>query len=167
MYNLTKENVDLDRKYHFKKDSGVEFGLGGIRDLKRYHINDIKRDIMNGNAKYISAIEVNINTMEIIDGCHRYEAHKELWNEGIDCDLTVIFYDVPVEEQRNTVINKNITALNWKKSDFVKMYSKEGNSSVAKLIDFCKTHEKCHGPFRKKKFMCKGLPSWHSGKESA
>lgn len=146
----TKENVDYDHKYHYTKDSGVDLGFGGIRDLKRGHINDIKNDIKNGKAKYISPIEVNINTNEIIDGCHRFKAVKELWEEGIDCELTVLFYDIPIEEQRDTVVIKNITPKNWNKADFVKMYTQEGNPSVERLVEFCKTHDMCHGPFNKK-----------------
>lgn len=138
---VSKETVDLDRKYHFKKEDNVEFGFGGIRDLNKEHVRRIKNDLKSGNAAFISAIEVNVNNMQIIDGCHRYQAYKDAWSEGFDGVLDVEFFDVPVNEQRNIVVNKNTTPKCWTKSNFVKMYLDEENPSVTRLSNFCKEHK--------------------------
>lgn len=115
----TKENVDYDRIYYFTKDPG--FGrFPGDRDLDKGHVIDIQKGIETGKhkEKFIAPIRVDINTLNLEDGKHRYNAFLKAWKNGTKAEMRVMFENMPMCLIINTLLlgsnrpgNKYVTNL--------------------------------------------------------
>lgn len=145
MERITKENVDYDKIYRFTKDDVSDYYHNGIRILYEKHVKEIERDIMNGKAKFMSPIEINVNTGGVIDGNHRFKAAKGAWEKGSDFKLEAIFRDISPEEETEIIVQKNTTTKGWTQKDFKRKLLLEDNKSAKRLNDFCLSHDKLHG----------------------
>lgn len=145
MESITKENVDYNKIYKFTKDSQIVYSLNGIRVLYTPHVKEIYNDIINDNVKCMAPIEVNINTMGVIDGQHRLQAAMNAWDNGYDFEIEVIFRNITKEEEAEIVVKKNTSQKSWTQKDFKHKLLLEGNKSAKRLNDFCLSHDKLHG----------------------
>lgn len=142
----TKENVDYDRIYHFNIDPNFAF-FKANRDLSKKHIKDIEKSIIDGKfkAKYIAPIRVDINTLKVIDGQHRYEAFKKSWNNGSTEEMRVMFEDLPSDEKLklDVVVDINSSTTNWSNLAYQKRLREEGNKHILNIEEFGKIHALC------------------------
>ena len=148
----TIENVDYNRIYCFRNDPKFGF-FKANRDFSKKHIKDIDKAIENGTykAKYIAPIRVDINTLNVIDGQHRYEAFKKAWKSGSDEIMKVIFEDLPEDEKEklNVIIDINSSTSNWSIDAYQKKLIEEGNKHILNIEEFGKTHALCQKVNRK------------------
>ena len=142
----TIENVDYNRIYCFRNDPHFGF-FKANRDLSKKHIKDIDKAIENGpyKAKYIAPVRVDINTLNVIDGQHRYEAFKKAWKNGSDEIMKVIFEDLPEDEKEklDVVVDINSSTSNWSINAYQKRLREEGNQYILNIEEFGKTHALC------------------------
>lgn len=142
----TKENVDYDRIYHFNIDPKFAF-FKANRDLSKKHIKDIENSIIDGKfkAKYIAPIRVDINTLKVIDGQHRYEAFKKSWNNGSTEEMRVMFEDLPSDEKvkLDVVVDINSSTTNWSNLAYQKRLREEGNKHILNIEEFGRIHALC------------------------
>ena len=148
----TIENVDYNRIYCFRNDPKFGF-FKANRDFSKKHIKDIDKAIENGTykAKYIAPIRVDINTLKVIDGQHRYEAFKKAWKNGSDEIMRVYFEDLPEDEKEklDVVVNINSNTINWSINAYQKRLREEGNKYILNIEEFGKTHALCQKVNRK------------------
>ena len=148
----TIENVDYNRIYCFRNDPNFGF-FKANRDFSKKHIKDIDKAIENGTykAKYIAPIRVDINTLKVIDGQHRYEAFKKAWKNGSDEIMRVYFEDLPEDEKEklDVVVNINSNTINWSINAYQKRLREEGNKYILNIEEFGKTHALCQKVNRK------------------
>lgn len=112
----------------------AEFGkLIGNRDLNANHIARIKNAIKNGTQ--MPAIRATSDEKHyIIDGQHRYEAYRQLWEEGNDYWMLVEFYDS--KNPFMDAINFNNTQIKWSLSTYIFAYIKRESPEYVKLKNF-------------------------------
>lgn len=146
---VSKENVEYGSIYTLTKEDNMALSFHGIRVLDQKHVKEIEKDIMDGNAKYMSPIEVNINSFGVIEGNHRYQAALNAWEKGSDYTLRVIFYDLSEEEEADIVVKKNTSQKSWTVKDFKHKLLVEGNPDARRLQDFCLSHPMLHGKQKK------------------
>lgn len=147
---ITKKNVDYSRIYKLTSADVDGYFHNGIRDLYENHVKEIESDILNGRAKYMAPVEININTGGVIDGNHRFKAAKNAWEKGSDFVLEAIFRDITPEEEADIIVKKNTSQKSWTKNDFKHKLLVEGNKSARRLNDFCLNHDMLHGKKKKK-----------------
>ncbi len=154
--DITLDNVDFDKIYEIPvtdEDLGTPEREGkihkhpGNRAISIPHVNEIKADITPLNWKNFSPIEVNIRTMHILDGQHRWQAFISLDDErkssGI-C-LQIKFYDIPEDEELDLIRDKNTKNRNWTTKAFAESNRAMDNCKEINLLyEFCDNHEKCH-----------------------
>lgn len=150
MKNITKENVDFKRIYDFTKEDCENLGvhINGIRLTNNKHIVEISNPILNSHP-FIACIEVDINTMGIVDGQHRFEAYKKAWDSGYTGTMEVRFLDIPSEKYNETVRDKNIHSKNWTIKDYKIAAMRDGNPAMIKINEFCMSHDLLHGKIKK------------------
>lgn len=146
---ITKNNVDYHKVYVLSKDDVNGYYHNGIRSLYEPHIKEIEQDIINGNAKFMAPIEININTGGVIDGNHRFKAVKNAWEKGSDYKIEAIFRDISPEEEADIIVKKNTSQKSWTQKDFKHKLLVEGNKSAQRLNDFCLAHDMLHGKKKK------------------
>lgn len=149
MERITKENVDYNRIYRFTKEDVAAYSFNGIRVLYAPHVKDIYNDIVSNNVKCMAPIEVNINTMGVIDGQHRLQAAINAWEAGYNFEIEVIFRNITKEEEGDIVVKKNTSQKSWTQKDFKHKLLLEGNKSAKRLNDFCLSHDILHGKQKK------------------
>lgn len=147
---ITKENVDYKRIYDLTKEDCENLGIhiNGVRLTDEKHINEIAAPIINSNP-FISCIEVDINTMGIADGQHRFEAYKKAWELGYIGTIEVRFLDIPSDVYNDVVRDKNIHSKNWTIKDYKRAARKNGNPAMVKIDEFCMSHDLLHGKIKK------------------
>jgi len=149
MERITKDNVDYDKIYRFTKEDVDGYYHNGIRTLYEPHIKEIESDIMNGKAKFMAPIEINVNTGGVIDGNHRFKAAKNAWEKGSNFVIEAIFRDISAEEENDIIVKKNTSQKSWTQKDFKHKLLLEGNKSAKRLNDFCLSHDILHGKQKK------------------
>lgn len=147
---ITKENVDYKRIYDLSKADCEELGivLNGVRLCDEKHIKEIANPIIN-SSPFIPCIEVDINTMGIVDGQHRFEAYKRAWASGFTGTIEVRFLDIPKESYDDVVRDKNIHSKNWTVKDYMQAAKRKENNAMIIIDDFCDTHDLLHGKVKK------------------
>lgn len=147
---ITKENVDYKRIYDLTKDDCERLGikLNGIRLTDEKHIKEIARPIIH-DKPFISCIEIDINTMGVIDGQHRFEAYQTAWENGFKGTMEVRFLDIPQDKHDEIVRDKNIHSKNWTIKDYKYAALKNGNPAMRTINDFCMSHDLLHGKIKK------------------
>lgn len=147
---INKTNVDYKRIYDLTKEDCEELGikLNGVRLTDAKHIKEIAEPIVSGTP-FISCIEVDINTMGVADGQHRFEAYKKAWESGYTGTMEVRFLDIPQEVYNDVVRDKNIHSKNWTIKDYKRAALLNGNPAMEKINEFCMTHDLLHGKLKK------------------
>ena len=88
-------------------------------------------------------ITINVVTNNIIDGQHRLKSYQTLI-EGNEIDkdskIKVMFVEIPVEEEKQAIINANTNSKNWSLDDYIASYAKAGIVSYVKLDEWCRAH---------------------------
>jgi hypothetical protein len=112
------------------------------------HIVEISNPILNSKP-FIACIEVDINTMGIVDGQHRFEAFKQAWDRGYTGAIEVRFLDIPSEVYNDIVRDKNIHSKNWTIKDYKRAAMLNGNPAMLKINEFCMSHDLLHGKVKK------------------
>lgn len=139
--------TDFKKIYDLTKEESEKYSLNGIRLINDKHVNEIYASIMSG-ATYIPPVEININTMGIIDGQHRFMAYKKAWDNGYEGTMEARFLDIPVDDEPMVIQEKNTHSKNWTITDFRRASSRNGNSAVIALEEFAKKHSLCHGKLK-------------------
>lgn len=157
-----------------KIEKTLDFGKFKKMDLNRtimkVHVNNLKESIINNpNLTEISPIVVN-RSMEVVDGQHRLEAHRQLEKEGFKYPIHYIIregFDVDVAKQINSV-NKPWIGLDFaraeaEKNENYKIYM-EAHSQTGLphpvIVTYLTSGDKTKGTltsFRKGKFEVKDL----------
>lgn len=116
------------------------------REIKsRTHLQKIKKQCLT-SMEAMPPITVNVRTNHVIDGQHRLEAYKNLVAEGLlgeDVKLKVMYVDMPIEEEKQAIIDANTNSKNWSLDDYIDSYSKAGVISYVTLENWCKMHPLC------------------------
>lgn len=107
--------------------------LPGNREINQKHVLAIKKAMLAG--KNLPPIEVSRDGY-IIDGQHRYEAAKQLWEEGKEYELLIHIFDT--ENPLLDAINYNNTQLSWNIEDYIKAYSID-NINYKHLLEWVKS----------------------------
>lgn len=148
----TKKNVDYNRIYVYDDLDVVEnvfIMYEDNRTLNKSHISEIQNDIdkLPYKSKYFSPIRVDINTMGIADGQHRFEAYKRAWRNGSKEPMKVIYEDYPTSNEgrdRMDIISTiNGTNKNWGVNDHQHRLLAENNTSMVNIRDFGVSHKLC------------------------
>lgn len=147
---INKSNVDYKKIYDLTQEDCVELGikLNGVRLTDDKHIKEIASPIVN-STPMISCIEIDINTMGVVDGQHRFEAYKRAWAQGYTGTMEVRFLDVPEDIYNDIVRDKNIHSKNWTIKDYKRAALLGGNEAMIKINEFCMSHHLLHGKVRK------------------
>lgn len=147
---LTKENVDFKKIYDLTKSDCDTLGikLNGVRLTDEKHIREIADAIIE-KSPFISCIEVDINTMGVADGQHRFEAYKRAWDKGFEGKMEVRFLDIPSSVYNDVVRDKNIHSKNWTIKDYKRAAMLNGNPAMVKINEFCMSHDLLHGKVKK------------------
>ena len=146
---ITKHNVDYHKIYELTQSDVDGLFHNGIRDLYEKHVKEIESDILNGRAKFMAPVEININTGGVIDGNHRFKAACNAWEKGSNFKLEAIFRDISPEEEADIIVKKNTSQKSWGQKDFKHKLLVEGNKSAKRLNDFCLQHAMLHGKKKK------------------
>lgn len=140
MENITKKTIQLNKIYYFDQSSSEKYGLkriDGNREINKNRVKKIYNAIVNN--EHISPIEVDINTMGIIDGQHRFEAYKRLWKDKkTDYKVRILFIDIPKNELQTIIFHKNQNQKSWSAKDKVSHLRYNENPTIKILDDFCK-----------------------------
>lgn len=130
-----KSNVEYDRIYHFTNGEEFKF-LDSNREVYMPHASRIAKAIIEkGQAPFIDAISVDINTYIVVDGQHRLTAFKKAWALGFDVEMDVRFKNYP-KDMLPIIIDMNTNHKNWTTNDRVNSLREDGNT-IDKLIEFC------------------------------
>lgn len=116
------------------------------RQFNHPHLVKIKEQWIT-NTEMIPPIMVNTLTNHIIDGQHRLRAYQELIKDGYlpkDTKIKVLFYEIPIDEEKEEIINANTNSKNWSLDDYIRSYIKDGIIPYCKLQEWCKTHPLCY-----------------------
>lgn len=150
MKSITKENVDFKKIYDLTKEDCENLGIhvNGVRLTDNKHITEISTPILTSKP-FIACIEVDINTMGIADGQHRFEAYKKAWDSGYTGTMEVRFLDIPSEVYNDIVRDKNIHSKNWTIKDYKRAAMLNGNPAMVKINEFCMSHDLLHGKIKK------------------
>lgn len=150
MINITKENVDYKKIYDLTFEDCEKLGitLNGVRLTDNKHIKEIAYPILN-STPFISCIEVDVNTMGVVDGQHRFEAYKLAWQSGYNGTMEVRFLDIPKEQYNDVVRDKNIHSKNWTVKDYIRAAQLNENPAMAIIDEFCLSHNLLHGKVKK------------------
>lgn len=112
------------------------------RVFNRGHVERIKKQFLN-SYEMMPPITVNLITRHIIDGQHRLFAWQELHKgEQIpkDSQLKVMYVEIPVEKEKQAIIDANTNSKNWSLDDYINSYIKQNIVSYVKLDEWCKSH---------------------------
>lgn len=115
---------------------GVElFLIEGNREINWEHVKSIKKAMMAG-ANF-PPLEVDAVENYIIDGQHRYEAAKQLWEEGIEYQLLVHYYNS--NNPLLDAINFNNTQISWTLEDYINAYIASENINYYMFKEWVKS----------------------------
>ncbi len=124
--------------------------LEGNRDINFNHVRKIKKAIENN----ISLPAIRITDDEnhyVIDGQHRYEAYKQLWDEGKDYEMLVDFYHS--NNPFLDAITLNNTQMKWTLDTYIIAYSYNGDTSYRRFYQFGVENKNLI-----RKDSCRGVP---------
>lgn len=108
------------------------------RKLNHAHLQKMKAQ-WQASPQMIPAITVNKVTHNIIDGQHRLKAYQDLIKDGSlepNTKIEVRFVEVPVDEEKEAIVNANTNSKNWSLDDYITSYVKPGND-YERLRNWC------------------------------
>lgn len=112
------------------------------RAYNHAHLEKIKKQCLT-SMEAMPPITVNLITNHIIDGQHRLKAYQSLIADGLldnNTKIKVMYIEVPVDEEKQTIIDANTNSKNWSLDDYIASYAKAGIQSYVKLDEWCKMH---------------------------
>lgn len=132
-------------------------------ELKQFQNNSENRMINHGHKQrikkqmlesldYFPPISVNSLTKHIIDGQHRFKAFVELYDEGLlplDSKLEVKYLEIPIEKEKEAIVNANINSKNWSLEDYINSYAVK-IPDYSLLKNWCNRHMLCNDGKREK-----------------
>lgn len=161
--NFVQVSRELTKNFSSNKEN---------RAINRSHVSKIKSQ-MKDCLGIMPPITVNLVTNHVIDGQHRLEAFQSLIDNNEisnESKLWVMYVDIPIEKEREAIINANTNSRNWSIDDYIKSYAKV-NDEYKKLDDWCASHELCHegtkNKYRYAAAMLKGEASSKSLKDGS
>lgn len=120
-----------------------QFGLNQEnRAYNHAHLMKIQKQCL-ASLETMPPITINIVTNHIVDGQHRLKAFQTLVENGElpqDAKIKVMFVEIPVNEEKQAIIDANTNSKNWSLDDYIASYAKAGVSSYATLDQWCKAH---------------------------
>lgn len=128
MKTMTNAFVVVNEKFNF-----VE-GNREVTDER--HIRNIMNAMLKGD--FIPPIIVDRATRIVVDGQHRNIAAMNLWKQGIEYPLSVIFHDFANPLLAAIIYNNR--SKEWRTASYVKAYIVDGRESYILLQRFCETH---------------------------
>jgi ParB-like chromosome segregation protein Spo0J len=137
---ISKEYVEVSMEFTKRFSSTSE-----NRQRNHGHVSKLKEQ-MKHSLKNFPPININKLTNHIIDGQHRLEAFQNLVKSGelpIDSTISVMYSNMPEEEEREAVINANTNSKNWSLDDFMKSFA-EVNAEYKKLENWGRNHSLCY-----------------------
>lgn len=119
------------------------------RDLNMGHVLQIKESLKEmymeyGDFHMLPQLIINQQTGHLLDGNHRWEAFRLLYEENngevnnkTEIDVKVV--SIPEEKEFQTFVKINCTQKGWSLNDFLDHYTKQGKNVVSykTLKDFC------------------------------
>lgn len=148
----------------------VIYTVNDLETLKSFNFFDKNRPVDNTHIKKIQkameegidvgTIEIEVNTMGVLEGQHRLSAAKKQAEIGKPYDLEVRFKDLDgdMEKIMEYIRVVNTTQKKWKDKDYVEFFKEEGNS-YDKLVEWANTHSLTHNIPKSGKN--KGIPTPH------
>ena len=92
-------------------------------------------------------ITINTVTNHVIDGQHRLKAFQTLVSDGLlpnDAKIKVMYVEIPIEEEKTSIVEANTNSKNWGLDDYISSYAKAGILSYKALEEWCKEHILCY-----------------------
>lgn len=125
------------------------------RLIKHDHVSKLKKQFIK-SWEVMPHITVNVETSNIIDGQHRLKAFQELVDDGLlpsDAYIRVMYVSIPVNEEKEAIIDANTNSKNWSIDDYINSYANAGNTSYKLLKNWCEQHTlaSCIGKDKKPK----------------
>lgn len=118
--------------------------LAGNRKTCESHIRSIKTALMIN--EFVPPIIIDGTTKSIIDGQHRYQAAKQIWASGAECELNVIVHDF--KNPLLAAIKFNSKSKRWTAENYVNAYCGDGNINYLRLKEFADSHELTRGKYK-------------------
>lgn len=112
------------------------------RKINQSHLSKIKKQCET-SFDLMPPITINKITNNIVDGQHRLKAYQDLVLQGVISDrqkIKVMFVEIPVNEEKQAIIDANTNSKNWSLDDYILSYAKSGDLNYMKLEDWCKKH---------------------------
>jgi len=97
------------------------------RDVDTFHVKRLVESIKKLNLLEANPIIVNKN-MEVIDGQHRLEAAKILFED-------IYWVEVDAKNTSEAIVSLNSSQKNWVLEDYIRHYAKLGLSNYQRIID--------------------------------
>lgn len=112
------------------------------RAYNHAHLMKIQKQCLT-SLEAMPPITINVVTNHIVDGQHRLKAFQNLVETSqinADSMLKVMFVEIPLEEEKQAIIDANTNSKNWSLDDYIASYVKAGIVSYVKLDEWCKGH---------------------------
>lgn len=144
----------------------INFDLVSYDDTKQFGKNQENRAYNHAHLEKIKKqckvsmeamppITINKVTNHIVDGQHRLRAYQSLVeNKEIDANtkIKVMYVEIPVEEEKQAIIDANTNSKNWSLDDYIDSYAKAGIVSYVKLKEWCTKHALANDGDKKARF---------------
>lgn len=112
------------------------------RTINHGHVEKMKKQCLK-SLEIMPPITINVVTNHIIDGQHRLKAFQSLIESGKigrDTKIKVMYVEVPIEEEKEQIIEAQVNSKSWSLDDYIASYAKAGIISYIKLDEWCKAH---------------------------
>jgi hypothetical protein len=124
-------------------EESLTFGLHPEnRTLNPQHLDKIKKQMIK-SFDIIPAVTINVRTLHYIDGQHRGMSYTNLYQLGLlpqNAKLKVMFVDIPVEEEKQAIIDANTNSKNWTLENYITSHIKAGLVSYVSLEKWALQH---------------------------
>ena len=121
----------------------LRFGLNQEnRAINHAHLAKIQKQCLHSLC-IMPPIIINVLTGHVIDGQHRLKAYQMLVEAGSinkDTRLQVMFVEIPIDEEKQAIIDANTNVKKWTLDDYISSYAKAGVESYVALDNWCKAH---------------------------
>lgn len=111
------------------------------RKINTKHVKELEKQMMK-HMDIFPPITVNKKAMVCIDGNHRLNAFRNLYEQGkIDKDTTypVMYVTINKDKQRNTIISANTNSKNWTIDNYITNSINEGDKDIVAFNEFAKS----------------------------
>jgi hypothetical protein len=118
------------------------------REVEEAKVKKLRQTLFkDGKWQTLAAVIVNVTTMNILDGQHRWTLYLQLVEEGlIDPNVTPLWIEYvemnPQEE--HAYITSLQEANHWDNEEFCESYVKGGDTNYITAKEFCDSHPLCN-----------------------